>query len=272
MTSSNLITTYLGIGLLASRPATPSVPGIAFYWKTDGSGALGLWNGSAWLENLPVATLTFGAHLTGTSFNGSAATTLATDATNANTASTIVARDASGNFSAGTITASLTGTVNGNTITTSTGTLTLAAGSTLVTSGAYSITLMATAATVATLPAGTTTLASTTDIQRKPFRTVTYSSSSSDRTLSMADANGIVFFDTSGGDIVCKAPLSLVASGYGIETTVLMVGGGVVDFVTDFSDPVATRFGGLVNVNNDGNGAGGKIILTNSVPKFVGIP
>jgi len=32
-----------------------------------------------------------------------------TNATNANTASTIVARDASGNFSAGTITASLTG-------------------------------------------------------------------------------------------------------------------------------------------------------------------
>ena len=36
-------------------------------------------------------------------------TTLGTDATNANTASTIVARDASGNFSAGTITAALSG-------------------------------------------------------------------------------------------------------------------------------------------------------------------
>ena len=38
----------------------------------------------------------------------------ATTATNANTASAIVARDASGNFSAGTITASLTGTASGN--------------------------------------------------------------------------------------------------------------------------------------------------------------
>jgi hypothetical protein len=38
----------------------------------------------------------------------------ATTATNANTASAIVARDASGNFSAGTITASLTGDVTGN--------------------------------------------------------------------------------------------------------------------------------------------------------------
>jgi hypothetical protein len=53
--------------------------------------------------------LTFGTHLTGTSYNGSAAVTIATDATNANTASTIVARDSSGNFSAGTITAALTG-------------------------------------------------------------------------------------------------------------------------------------------------------------------
>lgn len=54
-------------------------------------------------------TLTFGTHLTGTSYNGSAPITLGTDATNANTASTLVARDASGNFSAGTITAALTG-------------------------------------------------------------------------------------------------------------------------------------------------------------------
>lgn len=54
-------------------------------------------------------TLTFGTYLTGTSYNGSAAVTIATNATSANTASTLVARDASGNFSAGTITASLTG-------------------------------------------------------------------------------------------------------------------------------------------------------------------
>jgi hypothetical protein len=56
-------------------------------------------------------TLTFGTHLTsgGSSYNGSAAVTITSDCTNANTASTMVCRDASGNFSAGTITASLTG-------------------------------------------------------------------------------------------------------------------------------------------------------------------
>ena len=44
----------------------------------------------------------------------------ATTATNANTASAIVARDASGNFSAGTITAALTGNVSGNATTATT--------------------------------------------------------------------------------------------------------------------------------------------------------
>ena len=52
-----------------------------------------------------LATLTFGTYLTGTSYNGSSAVTIATNATSANTTSTIVARDGSGNFTAGTITA-----------------------------------------------------------------------------------------------------------------------------------------------------------------------
>jgi hypothetical protein len=58
-------------------------------------------------------SLTAGSFLTysaGTTYNGSAASTLAVNATNANTGSTVVSRDASGNFSAGTITATLSGT------------------------------------------------------------------------------------------------------------------------------------------------------------------
>ncbi|WP_275272291.1 beta strand repeat-containing protein [Limnobacter sp. P1] len=54
-------------------------------------------------------SLTPGAFLTGAAFNGSATQTFAVDATSANTASKVVARDASGNFSAGTITAALAG-------------------------------------------------------------------------------------------------------------------------------------------------------------------
>jgi hypothetical protein len=57
-----------------------------------------------------VNALTAGTYLTsGGTYNGSAARTFAVDATDANTASKVVARDASGNFSAGTITAALNG-------------------------------------------------------------------------------------------------------------------------------------------------------------------
>lgn len=52
-----------------------------------------------------IEALTFGPHLTGGPYDGTVPKTIATDATNANTASTIVARDASGDFSAGVITA-----------------------------------------------------------------------------------------------------------------------------------------------------------------------
>lgn len=60
--------------------------------------------GSATLQ-----TLTRGTYLTGSNYNGSAATTWAVDATSSNSASKVVARDSSGNFSAGTITANLVG-------------------------------------------------------------------------------------------------------------------------------------------------------------------
>ena len=72
-------------------------------------------NGSAVSGNITGAAgsvanaLTLGTYLTGTSYNGSAAVTAAVDATSANTADKVVARDSSGNFSAGTITAALSG-------------------------------------------------------------------------------------------------------------------------------------------------------------------
>jgi hypothetical protein len=77
------------------------------------------YNGTFWTNVTPGSVtgvgsvanaLTAGAFLTSTgTFDGSAARTFAVDATSANTASKVVARDASGNFSAGTITASLSG-------------------------------------------------------------------------------------------------------------------------------------------------------------------
>lgn len=54
-------------------------------------------------------TLTRGNYLTGSNFNGSSATTWAVDASVANIANKVVARDSSGNFSANTVSASLAG-------------------------------------------------------------------------------------------------------------------------------------------------------------------
>ena len=66
-----------------------------------------------------LAALTAGTYLTsGGTYTGATARTFAVDATDANTASKVVARDASGNFSAGTITAALSG--NASTATTAT--------------------------------------------------------------------------------------------------------------------------------------------------------
>jgi hypothetical protein len=100
----------------------------SFVVAPTASGQVLSWNGSAFayvagtISGIALGsnlnTLTFGTFLTGTSYNGSSAVTIATNATSANTVSTLVARDASGNFSAGTITAALTG--NATTATTAT--------------------------------------------------------------------------------------------------------------------------------------------------------
>lgn len=60
--------------------------------------------------NGSVTSVAAGSYLTGGTITTSG--TLAVDATSANTASKVVARDASGNFSAGTVTANLTGTAS----------------------------------------------------------------------------------------------------------------------------------------------------------------
>lgn len=62
--------------------------------------------------NGSVTSVVAGTYLTGGTITTTG--TLAVDATTTNTASKVVARDASGNFSAGTITANLTGNVTGN--------------------------------------------------------------------------------------------------------------------------------------------------------------
>ena len=72
----------------------------------SGGGSVGL-GGSVTLTNNGVVGLTNGGHITATGTAGGTFT-LGSDATNANTANTIIARDGSGNFSAGTMTGTAT--------------------------------------------------------------------------------------------------------------------------------------------------------------------
>jgi hypothetical protein len=91
----------------------------AFVVAPTASGQVLSWNGSAFayvagtISGVALGSnlnsLTAGTYLTGTAYNGSGAQTWTVDATSANTVSKVVARDASGNFAAGTITAALNG-------------------------------------------------------------------------------------------------------------------------------------------------------------------
>lgn len=96
-TTTKKFLTQTGTGSVSAAPAWGTISG------SDVSGNI---SGSA---GSVANALTLGTYLTGTSFNGSSAVTATVDATSANTASKVVARDSSGNFSAGTITATLSG-------------------------------------------------------------------------------------------------------------------------------------------------------------------
>lgn len=83
----------------------PGVPGQVL--KSTGSGAP-VWGAVSFAE------LNIGDYLTGSNYDGFVNTTISVDATPNNTANKVVARDASGNFTAGTVTANLIGNVTGN--------------------------------------------------------------------------------------------------------------------------------------------------------------
>ena len=107
--------TGTGVAVFATSPTlvTP-VLGAASATSINSSGIITASTFSGNLANT-LTLATSGTGLSGsTTFNNSGASsfTVTSNATNNNTNSTIVARDASGNFSAGTITASLTGTAS----------------------------------------------------------------------------------------------------------------------------------------------------------------
>lgn len=114
-TTFNISNTGVTATTYGSASSVPTIAVNAQGQITSASNTSIAINGSAVSGNIAGSAgsvanaLTLGTYLTGTSYNGSAAVTAAVDATSANTASKVVARDASGNFSAGTITATLSG-------------------------------------------------------------------------------------------------------------------------------------------------------------------
>ncbi len=108
-TTTTLATVNSNVGTFGSSVSIPSITvnakglitGITTNSITVGDGTLTLSTSGTGLSG----SASFTANQ-----SGAATFTVTSNATNANTASAIVARDASGNFSAGTITASLTGT------------------------------------------------------------------------------------------------------------------------------------------------------------------
>jgi hypothetical protein len=107
-----------GVNTAGTQNTSGTAAGLSATLDVDkgGTGQTSYTNGQLLIGN----TTSFGltkATLTGTAdrltvTNGAGSITLNVDATNANTASKVVARDASGDFSAGIITASLNGTAN----------------------------------------------------------------------------------------------------------------------------------------------------------------
>lgn len=174
-------------------------------------------------------TLTFGTHLIsgGSSYNGSAPVTITSDATSANTASTIVARDPSGNFTAGTITASLTGhasldcALSGCTMA---GVLTIPSSDLVLNgsgSGSSTVNAPATGGGTVTLFAGTDTVvgkATTDTFTNKTITSTTNVLGGVTMTLG-SDASGDIYYRNSSG-FLTRLPI-------GSSTNVMTVSGGL---------------------------------------------
>jgi hypothetical protein len=109
ITNANLANSSITVGSTAISlgSSATTIAGLSSVTSTSFVGALtgtASWASNATTALATTAALTAGSYLTsGGTFNGSTARTFAVDATDANTASKVVARDASGNFSAGVI-------------------------------------------------------------------------------------------------------------------------------------------------------------------------
>ena len=144
----------INAGIITGTSFSGSGSGITGLTNSNLSGSAGITNAN--LANSTISGISLGGTLgtltlatSGTGLSGSASYTGATgqtftvtsNATSANTVSTIVARDASGNFNAGTITATFSGNLTGNVTgnLTSSGNVTVGSAVTITSGGADSV-------------------------------------------------------------------------------------------------------------------------------------
>ena len=203
--------------------------------------------------------LTLGTYLTGTSFNGSAAVTATVDATSANTASKVVARDSSGDFSAGTITAALSG--NATTATTSTNLAGGVANQIAYQSGAGATTFAAAPSASGQVlgwngssfawVTNTTTATTATNLAGGATGSLPYQSSSGTTTfLGLGTTNYVLTAGASAPQYVAQSTLSV-----GSATTATNIAGGAASQLVYQSGSNTTGF--------IANGTAGQILTSN---------
>ena len=206
------------------------------------SGALSGNATTATTASATAATLTRGSYLTGSDFNGSAATTWAVDATSANTASKVVARDASGNFSAGTITASLSG--NASSATTATNAVNVG----ITTS---------TAASAFKVPFANTTVSTTGNYPLLQDSTATFTYNPSSNTLTVGTVSGAL-----SGNATTATTLQTARTINGVSFN-----GSANITITANANNVNTQLASL-GVGTAASGTAGEIRATNQVVAY----
>jgi hypothetical protein len=203
--------------------------------------------------------LTLGTYLTGTSYNGSSAVTATVDATSANTASKVVARDSSGNFSAGTITAALSG--NATTATTATN---VAGGSAnqIIYNSSSGTTTFATAPSASGQVLGwngsafawTTSIATATNIAGGTTGALPYNSAAGTTTfLGLGTTNYVLTAGASAPQYVAQSTLSVGSAT--TATTATNLAGGAASQIPYQTGSGATAF--------LANGTSGQVLTSN---------
>ncbi len=288
-TTTKKFLTQTGTGAVSSAPVWDTVSG------ADVNGNIAGQAGSV------ANALTAGTYLTsGGTYDGSVARTFTVDATSANTVSKVVARDASGNFSAGTITAALTG--NATTATTSTNVAGGAANQ-IIYNTAASTTGYATAPTTSGQVLGwngsafswVTTIASATTATNVSGGTVSATTGTFSTTVTLnnglADGAGIVFkslgfadweIDSSSGNLRFFQPGNVygtwTTSGLTVTGTVTATTfAGTATRATNIAGGAASQIPYQTGVGTTGfiaNGTSGQFLQSNgaSVPTWVAAP